>query len=139
MARARNIKPSLFMNEILGTADPLYTILFEGLWCLADREGRLEDRPLRIKAEVLPYRDGIDTDQLLNWLQQNRFIVRYCVDGAKYIQIINFVKHQNPHKNETESKFPPYSEEVPNKSEVIPNNSEALGLIPDSGFRIPDS
>ena len=61
MARSRNIKPSLFKNEVLGVADPLYTILFEGLWVLADREGRLEDRPLRIKAEarVVWQREGV--------------------------------------------------------------------------------
>jgi len=33
----------------------LARLLYPGLWMLADREGRLEDRPLRIKAEILPY------------------------------------------------------------------------------------
>jgi hypothetical protein len=42
--RARSIKPGICDNEILGTADPLYTLLFERLWMMADREGRLEDR-----------------------------------------------------------------------------------------------
>lgn len=106
MARARNIKPGLFRNEILGIADPLYTILFEGLWVLADREGRLEDRPLRIKADIFPYRDGLSMDSMLDWLAVNGFIVRYEVSGAKYIEILNFKKHQNPHKNETESEIP---------------------------------
>src|SRR5262244_3073085 len=55
LIRARNIKPGIFKNELLGAADPLLTLLFEGLWCMADREGRLEDRPLRIKAEIFPY------------------------------------------------------------------------------------
>lgn len=86
MARARNIKPGLFKNEVLGVADPLYTLLFEGLWVLADREGRLEDRPLRIKAEILPYRDGIDVDAMLNWLQENGFITR---EPSGSIQIVN--------------------------------------------------
>ena len=43
MARARNIKPALFKNEILGVADPLCTLTFQGLWMLADRDGRLEN------------------------------------------------------------------------------------------------
>lgn len=106
MARARNLKPALFKNEVLGVADPLYTILFEGLWVLADREGRLEDRPMRIKAEILPYRDGLDVPAMLEWLRANKFIIRYEVDGAKYIQVLNFGKHQNPHKNETPSEIP---------------------------------
>ncbi|WP_336695655.1 hypothetical protein [Delftia acidovorans] len=106
MARARNIKPGLFKNEILGVADPIYTLLFEGLWVLADREGRLEDRPLRIKAEVFPYRDGVNVDEMLSWLQANGFIVRYEADGKKCIAVCEFVKHQNPHKNESESELP---------------------------------
>jgi len=106
MARARNIKPGLFKNEILGVADPIYTLLFEGLWVLADREGRLEDRPLRIKAEVFPYRDGINVDEMLSWLQSNGFIARYEAEGKKCIAVCEFVKHQNPHKNESESELP---------------------------------
>ena len=100
MARARNIKPGLFKNEVLGVADPIYTLAFEGLWLLADREGRLEDRPLRIKAETFPYRDGVDINAILDWLKENDFITRYTVAGKAFIQINNFGKHQNPHKNE---------------------------------------
>lgn len=140
MARSRGIKPSIFKNEVLGVADPLYTLLFEGLWCLADREGRLEDRPLRIKAEVFPYRDGIDINAMLNWLQAQGFIRRYEAEGKKCILVCEFVKHQNPHKNEAPSELPaPLAEAVPNKSEQLPNKSEALGLTPDSCSLTPDS
>ena len=97
MARARNIKPSLFKNELLGVADPLLTILFISLWCLADRRGRLEDRPLRIKAETFPYREGIDINGYLTELSRLEFIQRYKEDNIDIIQIVNFEKHQNPH------------------------------------------
>jgi hypothetical protein len=106
MARARNIKPALFKNEILGVADPLLTILFENLWCLADREGRMEDRPLRIKAETFPYREGLDVNGYLTELEHMGFIERYLVDGAALIQIINFKKHQTPHNTEKPSELP---------------------------------
>lgn len=106
MARARNLKPSLFKNELLGVADPLLTILFESLWCLADRAGRLEDRPLRIKAETFPYREGIDVNVLLTELARLGFICRYKVGETGIIQIINFEKHQNPHKTEKNSELP---------------------------------
>ena len=105
MARSRNIKPGFFLNDDLALVEPLGRILFAGLWCIADREGRLEDRPRRIKAEVLPY-DDCDIDELLNQLVKYGFIVRYEVDGEKYIQVINFSKHQNPHQNEKESEIP---------------------------------
>ena len=89
MARARNIKPAIFKNELLGVADPFITLLFESLWCLADREGRLEDRPLRIKAETFPYRENMDINGYLTELARMGFIVRYVVDGAPLIQIVN--------------------------------------------------
>ena len=141
MARSRNIKPGLFKNEILGIADPILTLAFQGLWLLADREGRLEDRPLRIKAETFPYREGIDIEAMLEWLQTEGFVIRYQAAGKRYIQVLNFGKHQNPHKNETPSEIPApsKSEGVPNKSEHLPIESQALGLIPDSLNLIPDS
>ena len=147
MARARNIKPGFFKNEILGVADPLYSLLFEGLWVLADRSGRLEDRPLRIKGEVFPYRDGLNVDAMLNWLESNGFIRRYTAQGKKCILVLEFVKHQNPHKNETESELPAPSdegtqpEEIGTVTEIIGSTrADSLSsdsLIPDS--LIPDS
>lgn len=133
MARARNIKPGLFKNEVLGVADPLYTLLFEGLWLLADREGRLENRPLRIKAEVFPYREGLDMAAMLGWLEANGFIRRYQCGELALIQILQFAKHQNPHKNEPESTLPAHPEEIGTPSEEIGTTRA------DSGFRIPDS
>jgi hypothetical protein len=144
MARARNIKPSLFKNEILGVADPLYCLLFEGLWVLADRAGKLEDRPMRIKAEIFPYRDGLDTDAMLDWLASNDFIVRYTVAGKRYILVKEFVKHQNPHKNEIASEIPD-PEDIGTKPEEIGSSTEdvrsarADSLSTDSLNPIPDS
>ena len=45
MARSRNIKPSFFMNEDIIELPYEARLLFIGLWTLADREGRLENRP----------------------------------------------------------------------------------------------
>lgn len=131
--RARNIKPSLFKNELLGTADPLLMILFEGLWCVADREGRLEDRPLRLKAEILPYRDGIDMEALLNWLSENKFIARYNSGSIKVIQVLGFADHQHPHRNEVESALPALDSKKNNQGPKSARPRKAsLRLIPDS-------
>jgi hypothetical protein len=108
MARARNIKPSLFKNEVLGVADPLLTLLFESLWCLADKAGRLEDRPLRIKAETFPYRDGVNVEEMLNDLHRYGFIRRYIAGELRLIQVVNFEKHQHPHRTEKDSELPEY-------------------------------
>jgi len=105
MARARNIKPSFFTNDELAELNPIGRLLFIGLWTIADREGRLEDRPKKIKAEILPY-DSCNIGLLLNELQAHNFILRYEVNGLNYIQIITFTKHQNPHIKEPKSTIP---------------------------------
>jgi hypothetical protein len=142
MARARNIKPALFKNEILGVADPIYTLLFSGLWLLADREGRLEDRPLRIKAELFPYRDGMDMPAMLGWLHDSGFIYRYSYGENRYIEIANFTKHQNPHKNEAASEIPSVSIGCIS-TDKIGTNTDKIGSAPADSLSldllIPDS
>ncbi len=113
MARTRSIKPSFFDNEILGDLPPLTRLLFIGLWGIADREGRLEDRPKRIKKELLGY-DDVSTDEVSGMLQSlhdTGFIIRYAMQDKDYIQVINFGKHQNPHVKEKASEIPPPPEE----------------------------
>lgn len=128
MARARNIKPGIMENEDLAELDPFARLLFIYLWMLADREGRLEDRPKKIKVKALPY-DDVDADALLNSLQSKGFIVRYTVSGVGYIQILSFLKHQKPHSNETPSEIPPWSQELATKVES-PCNLEEKGCKP---------
>ena len=105
--RARNIKPGFFVNDDLAELPMSARLLFAGLWCIADREGRLKDKPKVIKAQLFPW-DDIDINSLLNDLHNSGFVKRYIVDGAKYLQVINFGKHQNPHKNEAASVIPPF-------------------------------
>lgn len=110
MARARNIKPGLFLNEYLGTCDPLEVLFFEGLWCQADREGRLECRPLRLKAQIFPYRENVTAQVISGFianLSEQGFLTHYTVGKHEYIQINSFLEHQNPHKNEKPSEIPP--------------------------------
>ena len=105
MARSRNIKPGLFQNELLAELPFETRLLFAGLPCFADRDGRLEDRPRRIKMGMFPA-DSVDVDSMLRALHDRGFITRYAVDDAKYIQIVNFQKHQMPHHKEAASVIP---------------------------------
>ncbi|MFZ2447380.1 MAG: hypothetical protein WAW37_13565 [Syntrophobacteraceae bacterium] len=131
--RARNIKPGFFKNEDLSECDPLARILFAGLWCMADRKGRLEYRPKRIKAELLPY-DSCEVVELLQQLECKGFLICYKVSNSEisYIQVVNFTKHQNPHRAEKKSTIP-----APGENRSCPADSGFL--IPDSGYPIPDS
>ncbi len=105
MPRIRSLKPDFFIDDKLAEQKPLTRILFQGLWCLADKEGRLEDNPKKIKVQVLPY-DNFDVEDGLTSLSEAGFIIRYQVEGKRFIQIKNFKKHQNPHHTEKDSEIP---------------------------------
>lgn len=143
--RARNVKPGLLQNELLGSADPLLTILFVGLWMMADREGRLEDKPLKITALAFPYRRQVTErklDSMLNWMHEHGFIVRYISDeGEKFIQVVEFLKHQRPHSNEVPSLIPPLTlpDALPRSATEVNQGEKDFALIPDTGFLIPDT
>lgn len=135
MARARNIKPGFFTNELLGTYDPIISLFFAGLWCLADRDGRLEDRPLRIKAELFPYREGLDINGYLTVLERDAFLVRYEVAGVRYIQISNFAKHQTPHHTEKSKGLPaPESESQQQQGE---EGKDVLAPLKHGEYQVP--
>jgi len=93
MARARNIKPGFFKNEDLAECSLGARLCFIGLWTLADREGRLENRPKRIKGELFPY-DSFEIEPLLQELARYGFIEHYEAGGVQVIAIPNFAKHQ---------------------------------------------
>ena len=135
MSRARNIKPGFFKNEELADLAFEYRILFQGLWCLADREGRLEDRPKRIKAEVFPY-DNVDVAVGLAELESAGFIARYAANNLPCIQIVKFGKHQNPHCKEAASTIPAQCSHSARPE--ITGTSRADSLIPDSLNLIPE-
>ena len=95
-------------------------LLFIGLWTQSDREGRLIDRPKRLKAEIFPY-DNYDVNKGLDELQKKGFLVRYKVNvnvtdrvlapeqpegEQSIIQIVNFLKHQQPNMKESASTIP---------------------------------
>ena len=103
MARIRTIKPEFFKNEQLADLPMTARLLFIGLWTLSDKEGRLDDRPKRIKAELFPY-DNLDCDKELTRLQSSGFIYRYEVGEMKVIQVINFTTHQRITGKESESE-----------------------------------
>ncbi|KWT72250.1 MULTISPECIES: phage replication protein [unclassified Variovorax] len=105
MARARNIKPGFFKNEDLAECSAFARLCFAGLWTLADREGRLEDRAKKIKGELFPF-DSIEVEPLLQELVRWGFIKRYQWAGVRYIQIAAFVKHQVPHGTEKDGQIP---------------------------------
>lgn len=107
MARRRIIDPGFFTNDELADLDFFQRLLFIGLWCIADREGRLEYRPRRIKGELFPYED-CNVEDGLSALEHAGFVHVYgngTVERA-YLSIPTFLEYQKPHNRERKSKIP---------------------------------
>lgn len=129
--RARNIKPGFFHNEVLASLPFEARLLFIGLWLLADREGRLEDRPARIKMQIFPS-DDVDCDDLLSQLAQNAMILRYEANAMRFIAIPQWSKHQHPHHQEKQSVIPEPRDGANLSGDFKINQSDTGYLIPDT-------
>lgn len=130
MARARNIKPGIMANDILAECHYSARLLFIYLWMLADRDGRLEDKPRKIRAQAFPYDEEIDVDFLLNQLNDRNFIQRYEVEGIQYIQIVKFTEHQTPHVKEKTGTIPAPDKHQTSTRQVQCKTEKSTGLAP---------
>lgn len=119
----RNIKPGFFKNEELAACQPLARLLFAGLWCWADCNGIVEDRPLKLKAEILPF-DNCDCNLLLGELAARGLVVRYTVRGRRYLIMPTFRKHQNLHPKE--SPIHPQPAPPPSEASNLPASDQSV-------------
>jgi len=124
MARSRVIRPEFFTDGDLVDTSSYARLLFVGLWTLADRDGRLADKPRSIKLALLPA-DDVDVDALLGELLAAGSIRRYRVDGKDYIDIPSWAKYQPVHHREVPSTIPPFRAERAKKPR---NSREALNI-----------
>lgn len=112
LLRIRTIKPGFFWDEDLAQYPPLCRIFLEGLWCAADRNGRLEDRPIMLQKLLLPYEKEDVAEQYLELLaspgpvRASAYLSRYEVGGKRYIQLLDFLKDHRPGKFEPVSAIP---------------------------------
>lgn len=112
--RIRNVRPEFFADEDLADLAPWVRLLFVGLWCLADWEGRLEDRPRRIKRQLFPS-DSFDVEAGIMELVRIGSLVRYESAGQRVILVRNLKRYQTISKREREnpSKLPPPPDTIP--------------------------
>lgn len=136
MARSRNIKPGFFENEVLAECGPWARLCFAGLWTLADREGRLEDRPKRIKGELFRF-DAIEVEPLLDELAAHGFLLRYRNNEGAFIQILAFAKHQSPHYSERPSSIKPPGLQESSRSSEATYDDEIPGVVLEDSRSVP--
>jgi hypothetical protein len=138
MARIRAIKPGIMTNEDLCELGPYAYILFTCLWMVADREGRFEFRPKRLKAQCMPLWDEVswrDVEKLVENLRDRGFVILYEIGGVWYGAVQNWKKHQHCDVREATSEIPPphppESTPTVRKQRQVPSNK---GDTKDSGI-----
>jgi hypothetical protein len=139
--RTRLLRPGFFENETLAQLPVRARLLFAGLWLLADRAGRLEDRPARIRAALFAY-ETVELDPLLDELAAAGFISRYVgPDGRRCLHITKFLTHQNPHHREPDSTLPspPYQQETLSKNTKPRQSRGQVEAAPQTGLSDTDT
>ena len=108
MARIRTIKPGFFRSEDVAALPLRARLLWIGLWTQCDDQGRTKDNTKLIKADVWPL-DPVtlgDIEEDLMTLAAHGRIVRYEVDGRRYLEVVNWDDHQSINRP-TPSRIPP--------------------------------
>ena len=108
MARIRTIKPEFFTSDDICALSPLARLLYVGLWCEADRDGRLVWTPGVMKRRYLP--DDACDIEVLGAELVGRGLIRLYGDGLACIP--SFARHQHVNIREAQSKLPPPPGEV---------------------------
>lgn len=123
MARIRTVKPELFEHEELfdcgqrvfpGPGGALVTLVYQELWCLADREGRLLWRPRTVLRRLGGHYEREHVALAFEALVSDGFVVVYeatvSEKPARVAWIPSFRSHQIPNSKEAQSKLPPFLE-----------------------------
>lgn len=102
MARIRTVKPDFFTSDDICSLSPLARLLYIGLWCEADREGRMAWTPKAFKRRYLPD-DDCDIAKLCHELLARDLVRLYGEDLAF---IPTFLEHQHINPREAVSVLP---------------------------------
>jgi hypothetical protein len=128
MARIRSIKPEFPQSETIGALSRDARLLFVQLWTLADDEGRARAASRMLASLLYPYDTdaGKLMDRWLDELEEQKCIQRYEVEGSKYLEIVNWLKHQKIDKP-SKSRLPAFVEGSRNLATVREASTTDLG------------
>jgi hypothetical protein len=126
--RIRSIKPQFWINEKLGTVSREARLLYIGLWNLSDDRGVFECRPLRIKAQLYPYDEDINSDDVSGWLKELNDINKIVIfkESTNYYGYIpTFLEHQEIKKPSQWT----FSKKLPDESSIIKELPTSTPLV----------
>lgn len=103
--KIRSIRPEFFSDAKMAQLSAYARLLYIGLWCYVDDEGRGEYLPKKIEGDIFPH-ETIALDELWAELESLDRVRRYTVGDREYFHIPSSGDHQKPNRK-WESKLPP--------------------------------
>lgn len=136
MARIRNIKPEFFTSEAVSELPLRARLTWIGLWVHCDNHGRARDNVRVIKGAVWPLDDVSlkDIEDDLSTLAEHRRIVRYVVDGKRYLVVTNWGEHQYG-AFKGDPKYPAPPDDSGSGIDISGSDREKFDGIQGSGVR----
>lgn len=128
MGRIRTIKPEFSHSEQIGRLSRDARLLFILLWSICDDEGRARAAPELLAGQLYPFDEDVTrargalTEQWMSELEKQGLIRRYQVEGAKYLEVIKWSKHQKINRPST-ARYPKFSEGSPIPHAVLSEGS----------------
>lgn len=125
MAEKRMVSKSISVSEKVNDLPEIFDmLLFTWLIPHSDDFGRLPGSPAKVKGLVVPMMDKSkrEIEESLGRLHDAELIQWYEIEGDKFIQVLNFEKHQQGLHKRTKSKCPD-----------PPNNSGNFREFPSEG------
>lgn len=142
MPRIRNIKPEFFTSESVAELPLRTRLTWIGLWTHSDNFGRARDNVRAIKGAVWPLDDDVsieDIEEDLRTLVEKRRLLRYEVDGKRYLMVTNWGEHQyGAFKGEPKHPEPVDNPVEPPEIQPPPAGKEKSRQDPDKSAPVPD-
>jgi hypothetical protein len=107
MGRIRSIKPEFPQSETIGNLSRDARLLFIQLWTIVDDDGKARAASRMLASLLYPYDDDAPKliEKWLGELEREQCLIRYDVDGSRYLKLTNWLKHQKI-DHPSRSKFP---------------------------------
>lgn len=98
MANRRMISSSVWGDEKFITFNDITRLVWFGLITNVDDQGRMQDNPLLIKAQLFPAdrKSASSISKAIDQLSEAGMIIRYEKEGKSLVQIVKWWEHQSP-------------------------------------------
>lgn len=138
MARIRSMKPEFWSDQDITRLSRDVRLLYIALWNFADEEARMPGDPRLVKSWCFPLDDDVTAttvDEWLDQLEQAGKVLRYEIDGGKYLLLRNLGSHQKLDARLT-SRYPA----PPAETRPTPVHTDQSGRtgVPNAGPHQPE-